>query len=339
MALRLRSDGLNWDIQTQEISARDLSRRPLDDGVNRISHSFVFPFMLCSVLCSLDALAAWGGKSVQREISVERIFVQDGASNNLGIFAGIVQTMDRDGLFKSAYLIMSPQGYLMPIHAYGEVVVVEPVYFQSKDCSGPEYVQVSSRHPVFSGLPGTVFQGALKKSLMYIPAESVPLTATVHSFIDRKTTSACISEDLIGTFYSLAANDPAVTGHGESEIQGPLALDSGRDTTSKVQENHRIAGNTSAAAPEIDANDYQEECSPGCLAEDVNNGICDIACWTATCDYDGHDCESLSQIELNEKLRTICSPGCFEEDINDGFCDALCNVEICNYDGDDCVGQ
>lgn len=292
---------------------------------------------LCPVLYSLDALAAWYEKSVQGKYSVEAISVQDSESNNLGIFAGIVQMTDRDGLFKSAYLIMSPQGYLMPINADGEVVVADPVYFQSKDCSGSEYVQVSSRKPVFTGLPGTVIQGVLEQSLLYISVDSAPLDTTMHSFIDTQISPTCITENQVGTFYILAKNNPAITGHGRSEVHGPIALHPGSDASSDTHRNRYSKENTSASSVKIDAHEYQQECSPGCPAEDVNNGTCDPACWVAACSYDGRDCEALSQSEIDEMLSTICSPGCFAEDIDDGFCDALCNVEICNFDGGDCV--
>ena len=121
-----------------------------NDSVNRITHKFVFLVMLCAVFCSADVFAVWGEKGGRLDARATQISVQDGVSNNLGVFAGVVQTHDSGEFFRSAYLVMSPQGYLMPVFANGEVAVVEPVYFQSKNCSGPKYTQVSSRLPVFT---------------------------------------------------------------------------------------------------------------------------------------------------------------------------------------------
>ena len=305
--------------------------------MNGITHKAITVVMLCSVFCAVDVFAAWGGKSVQPESRAAQVSVQDGLSNNLGVFAGIVQVQDGGDLFRSAYLILSPQGYMMPLLAEGEVAVVEPVYFKTSDCSGAEYVHDSSKQPVFTALPGTVFQGGLGEMLVYIPTGSAPLPMTMRSFIGRENKPVCTSGELTGLFYKLKINNEAITGHNKTLFPGPITLFSTDHDRSKIRASRNQTGFADPAGVDADVMDYQEECSPGCLSEDISNGICDIACWTPACGYDSGDCDTLPQSELEEKLRSICSPGCFAEDIRDGFCDVYCNVELCNFDGGDCV--
>lgn len=302
-----------------------------------ITHKIILVVLLCTVSFPVDVLAAWGGKSVQREPGIIRVSVQDGMSNSLGVFAGIVQAQDGGELFKSAYLVISPQGYMMPVFADGTVAVVEPVYFETRDCSGAEYVHTSSKQPAFTALPGAVFQKAPADRLVYIPVDSTGLRMTMRSFIDREHKPACTSRDTTGLFYKLKVNNEDITGHKMTAFAGPLTLFFTDHRGGKIEASSQQRGPADPALSAGDTMDYQEECSPGCLLEDINNGICDIACWAPACNYDSGDCDKLPQSELEERLRSICSPGCFAEDINDGFCDAFCNVELCNYDGGDCV--
>lgn len=66
-----------------------------------------------------------------------------------------------------------------------------------------------------------------------------------------------------------------------------------------------------------------QECSPGCLWEDVNNNFCDDNCFNSNCNYDGTDC---IQCALNCNLYMI----------GNGNCDKPCNIKSCNYDDGDC---
>ena len=305
--------------------------------VNSLAHKVNLLVMLCAVFCSVDALAAWGEKNVQRESRVTQVSVQDGMSNNLGVFAGVVPVKAGAELFKSAYLVVSPQGYILPVFADGKVAVVEPLYFQSRDCSGAEYVRASSRQPVFTALPGAVFRQAFDEILVYVPAGSPRLAMTMRSFIDRENQPVCTSSELAGLFYKIKVNNEEITGHKRTLFPEPISLFSADTGRGKMKTSRQQRGPADPAEVAAETMDYQEECSPGCLLEDINNGVCDIACWAAACDYDSGDCDTLPASELDEKLRSICSPGCFAEDVNDGFCDAFCNVELCNFDGGDCV--
>lgn len=305
--------------------------------MNGITHTVRLVAMLCTVFCSVDTPAAWGGKNLQPEPGPTHVSVQDGSSNNLGVFAGVVPVKEGAEFFKSAYLVVSPQGYMMPVFADGTVAVVEPVYFKTRDCSGAEYVHASSRQPVFTALPGAVFQKAPGDRLVYIPTDSVPLRMTMRSFIDRENKPVCTGRDLTALFYKPKVNNEDITGHKMTRFTGPVTLFIADHGRGKMRASARQRGPADPALAAGDTMNYQEECSPGCLLQDINNGICDIACWAPACNYDSGDCDKLPQSELEERLRSICSPGCFAEDINDGFCDAFCNVELCNYDGADCV--
>jgi hypothetical protein len=76
-------------------------------GVNSLAQKVSFLVMLCAVFCSVDALAAWGEKNVQRESRVTQVSVRDGTSNNLGVFAGVVPVKEGAELFKSACLVVA----------------------------------------------------------------------------------------------------------------------------------------------------------------------------------------------------------------------------------------
>ena len=80
----------------------------------------------------------------------------------------------------------------------------------------------------------------------------------------------------------------------------------------------------------------QEECSPGCLADAIGNGICDIECFVSACYQDGNDCANNDPNELDELLSEYCAPGCNAVEIGDGFCDAACNTLGCDFDDGDC---
>lgn len=57
----------------------------------------------------------------------------------------------------------------------------------------------------------------------------------------------------------------------------------------------------------------------------LGNGICDIECATADCQYDQDDCKSLA-----------CQVGCYPDMVNDGVCNEACHVAECEWDGWDC---
>ena len=88
----------------------------------------------------------------------------------------------------------------------------------------------------------------------------------------------------------------------------------------------------------------------------INNKICELACYSLQCDYDGNDCPIGCQSNCTLELLTnsvcdsqcdydqcyydnqncLCSPGCTSILINNGVCNKQCNVQSCEYDGNDC---
>jgi len=64
-----------------------------------------------------------------------------------------------------------------------------------------------------------------------------------------------------------------------------------------------------------------------------NNSVCDRACNSAECLYDGWDCEEEFH-PCNPNYDAYCI-----EHYADGFCDQGCNVPECMWDGLDCVSD
>lgn len=69
-------------------------------------------------------------------------------------------------------------------------------------------------------------------------------------------------------------------------------------------------------------------CAPGCFHAFVDDGICDEACFTPGCAFDGEDCEDSS--------RNNCAAGCKWVMLGDGICDEACYLEQCQWDKRDC---
>ena len=68
-----------------------------------------------------------------------------------------------------------------------------------------------------------------------------------------------------------------------------------------------------------------DECS-----KRVGNGHCHTECYTAECEWDGGDCEDLTDVPSK------CAERCPPKLHNNRECDEECNVEACMFDGNDC---
>ena len=68
-----------------------------------------------------------------------------------------------------------------------------------------------------------------------------------------------------------------------------------------------------------------DECS-----KRVGNGYCHTECYTAECEWDGGDCEDLTDVPSK------CAERCPPKLHNNRECDEECNVEACMFDGNDC---
>jgi len=110
-----------------------------------------------------------------------------------------------------------------------------------------------------------------------------------------------------------------------------------------------------------------EQCSPTCSPTLLTNGVCDRACDSVDCDYDGGLCpicslESCDMAAFNEphteclegcnhpscqydlgnclnETSSLCAPNCYSFMISDEVCQAACNTEACDWDGGDCPSR
>eukprot|EP00727_Mastigamoeba_balamuthi_P014788 m51a1_g9935 putative peptidase s1 and s6 chymotrypsin hap (739) ;mRNA; r:69351-73667 len=69
-------------------------------------------------------------------------------------------------------------------------------------------------------------------------------------------------------------------------------------------------------------------CDPKCPSPLVNNSICDPACNSSRCNFDGGDCRVTN---------ATCAPGCLKTEVGNGWCNVACNVSACGLDGGDCA--
>eukprot|EP00727_Mastigamoeba_balamuthi_P014780 m51a1_g9928 putative suppressor of tumorigenicity 14 protein (1370) ;mRNA; f:13236-19712 len=73
-------------------------------------------------------------------------------------------------------------------------------------------------------------------------------------------------------------------------------------------------------------------CAPRCSVPMTNNSVCDYACHTAACNWDGGLCDKLVG-------KDFCSVNCRKTQVGDGKCDEACFNEACSWDAGDCEGQ
>ena len=66
----------------------------------------------------------------------------------------------------------------------------------------------------------------------------------------------------------------------------------------------------------------EESCAADCQNSYINDGVCDEACFTAACEWDGADC--------------YCASGCAPSMQGNGECDSECANESCGFDNGDC---
>ena len=66
----------------------------------------------------------------------------------------------------------------------------------------------------------------------------------------------------------------------------------------------------------------------GCDFSLKGNGVCDRACRSRYCQYDGGDCDRF--LDCYEK-------GCPRELLGNGTCNSECDTYECDFDKDDCI--
>ena len=99
------------------------------------------------------------------------------------------------------------------------------------------------------------------------------------------------------------------------------------------------------------------DCAVDCPENYVGDGVCDDACNTAPCTFDGGDCDAGGEnggglgfggaggdpgfggdfgFGGDPGFGDECAPGCPADWPGDGVCDAECDVDACGFDGGDC---
>uniref|UniRef100_A0A7S1VK64 Peptidase S1 domain-containing protein n=1 Tax=Sexangularia sp. CB-2014 TaxID=1486929 RepID=A0A7S1VK64_9EUKA len=103
------------------------------------------------------------------------------------------------------------------------------------------------------------------------------------------------------------------------------------------------------------------DCSVGCASSWIDDNLCDEACRTSACSYDGDDCTNVTCTSDSQcpsghcaggyccapGLHSCsacngagdcldCNEGCPDSWIGDAICDAACNVSACGFDYPDC---
>lgn len=68
----------------------------------------------------------------------------------------------------------------------------------------------------------------------------------------------------------------------------------------------------------------KNKCYFYCGKDWIGDGVCDKACYTEECKYDGGDCDK------------CFASGCTFETLYNGECNEECNIEECTYDIIDC---
>jgi hypothetical protein len=94
-----------------------------------------------------------------------------------------------------------------------------------------------------------------------------------------------------------------------------------------VRNNGRCEKECFTLGCEIDEDDCNAECYPGCRSSMIGDGICQEACMVSECEIDEYDCYA------------ECSRDCLGSSLGNGVCESECNSEECEYDRGDCVKE
>jgi len=95
------------------------------------------------------------------------------------------------------------------------------------------------------------------------------------------------------------------------------------------------------------------QCSSGCMASWLGDGVCDPSCNNDECNFDYTDCNKEQEIELQgdeghlsskeeihvEVKHKFCSERCENSFLGDEYCDTHCDSLECAFDAGDCIGH
>ena len=268
--------------------------------------------------------------------------LRDRAGSVLGLHGGRVSASTVDGQVESAALLILPTGYTAPVLNDGALATFPVAYFDRPGCKGREYLPPSADYAGLLPFPGLIYRSAASGQIMHIAQQTTPGRVAAKSRLELDAQGIrCEATEAVLPLLAAEPNAPAVTGmNRDGNLQGPIsvAVEAGTGGAAKSLRRMRsgaVGSTLDAGTPEA-AEEPQRECSPGCLEDAVGNGICDIPCYFESCRYDGGDCATMDEDELDKALANMCSPGCNREDIGDGFCDVACQTEACGQDGGDC---
>lgn len=305
---------------------------------------FAIPALADTPLLIAGMLGDSGAEQQDRNTPLQHAtpVVQDSNGNVIGLFAGITDVPADLERLQTAFLALSASGYLLPVLPSGKVIALQPLYFLSRDCSGTAYAESAATHS-YPAHPGLVFRLPASQQLYYISRYAEPVTLETHSAwqIEQDGQRQCV-EQLNHSEYLEAIKNSSVT----TEIQslcctGPVAIKVLNHREAPQPSSHRDSekwpGNSSESLQAEEPDEQVYECSPGCTAADIGDGLCDIKCYNDACRFDDGDCNQLNEDELQKQFDKLCSPGCFKADVGDGFCDSSCNVPACGYDDGDCA--
>jgi hypothetical protein len=260
----------------------------------------------------------------------------------LGLFGGITSGYNVNGDLESAMLLVSSTGYLAPILNSGSIASLSKSYFQQKKCGGQEYLPATITLKGSSPYRGMVYHSLSSDNLVYIPKQSHTKTIKTRSRLTLVHGGQIVCDDLVEEVevYEAIHNAPESTEIDASNSYdlATVIIEDARsapdhESVSSAIRSQQIADQVNESSL---IETVQEECSTGCLADALGNGVCDAECYVESCYYDKGDCDSLPQNELQMMLSRFCSPGCDRSEIGDGFCDASCNTDACQHDGGDC---
>lgn len=292
-----------------------------------------------------SGLASMFQKEAAPYTDIQWPVVINDSRETLGLYGGVTTAYNHRGNQESAILVILPSGYMVPVLGNGDVATFPESYFSEENCAGHEYLPVSSSFPGLLPMRGMVYRSVLSSALVYIPRykERSRIQAGSRVFLDHDGTRVCRPSSSQPHVLQVMHNAPETTGlHNETDF--PLAVVAIDSLTVRSVAMKRPAGEPSngsavVADPPDAAGAKQQECSPGCLADALGNGHCDVECYLESCFHDQGDCDAVDLVELQRMLADMCSPGCFSADVGDSFCDPACNVQACRFDDGDCKLQ
>ncbi|MBR9911292.1 MAG: hypothetical protein GYB33_13170 [Gammaproteobacteria bacterium] len=296
-------------------------------------------YRLCLLLmlgCASQHSGAQGLVSIEKRTAAATAapLITDRAGNTLGLYGGMTSIRTLTG-YEPGLLLILDGGDMLGATLSGHIALLERLYFTETDCRGrrffpPQLTGATLTYP----FPGSIGQSPHSGELLQIEKYSAMQTVSLKSMFSLSNNSAdCINTELKLKAWPLlpvTQQQAKQAAHIDGSPIGVMA-----ELPAKKREQRR-AKKQQQAPQDMRTTVDQAECSPACLVKDLGNGVCDVDCYLATCNYDDGDCDSLDQEVILELQQSRCAPGCELVEIGDSFCDTACNNSQCSFDGGDC---